>query len=146
MKRSPEQARAALPIAVAAAALALGACGPGKAEATALDRAVTAFRQAENAQKAARARAVEAAPCTVEDVCAARAACVASARPTADGLERKQAVERALASQPPTPDDPRAKRLLEELTLAESSLAEGQARVLACDNAMRALRRTYGLR
>lgn len=146
MRRPPQQARGVVMGVVAAVALAIGACGPGKAEAAALDRAVTAFRQAENEQKAARARAVEAAPCTAEDVCAAREACVASARATADGLERKQAVARALASQPPTPDDPRAKRLLEELAAAEASLAEGQARVLACDNAMRALRRTYGLR
>lgn len=136
----------ALPIGVAAALVLVACASPGKSEAAALDRAVTAFRQAENAQKPALARAVEATSCAADDVCAARVACIASARSTAEGLERKQAVERALASQPPAPDDPRAKRLLEELAAAEASLAEGQARVLACDNALRALRRTYNLR
>ena len=145
--KSPLLAPARTALASAVALVGLVACGgPGKTEAAALDRAVTAFREAGNDPQAARGRAGEGAPCTGDDGCAARAACVASARSTAEGLDRKQAVERALASQPPTPDDPRAKRLLEELTAAEASLAEGQARVLACDNAMRALRGTYGLR
>ncbi len=134
-------------IACGAFLFACGACGvSGRDEAAALDRLVTAYRQAESSHKPAHARALEASRCSAADVCAARAACLASATATADGLTRKHAVEVALAADPPTPGDAKALALLGELTGAEARLAEGHAAVAACDRSMRELRKTYGLR
>ena len=130
-------------------ASSLTACeDASKKEAQELDRAVTAYRQAENDRKPELAGAISATPCAAKDVCDARAACSTTAKATGEGLLKKRKVETFLAQELPklSPGDPKAQEMLDELTAAEALLVKGRDSVAACDDAMLNLRRAHNLR
>ncbi len=127
----------------------LSACeDAAKKEAQELDRAVTAYRQAENDRKPELAGAISATPCAAKDVCDARAACSTTAKATGEGLLKKRKVEAFLVQELPklSPGDPKAQDMLDELTAAEALLVKGRDSVAACDDAMLNLRRAHNLR
>jgi hypothetical protein len=124
------------------------ACGSAKRESASLVAAVDRYRRAEMAAKGAPADAIEAAPCTVTEVCDAKAACVASARPTVKGALLKAEVESSLAELHAgkiTQEEAASRKLPEKLDLAGQLLDEGHAKLPACDVKITALRREYGL-
>jgi hypothetical protein len=125
------------------------ACTPSaKPEAASLVAAVDRFRSAENAEKPARLPDLEAAPCTDKEVCAAKAACVAYARPTADGLKLKSEVEVRLAELEQKRLDPEsetARALPAKLEDASRALERGHAALADCDAKTMGLRVKYGL-
>jgi hypothetical protein len=129
--------------------LVLLACTPSaKPEAASVVAAVDRFRQAENADKPARLPDVEAAPCTDKEVCAAKNACLAYARPTAEGLSLKADVQRGLAdleAKRLEPDAAVAQGLPMKLDAASRALDRGHASLPECDAKVMALRVKYGL-
>ena len=129
-------------------AVALAACSPGKREAASLVAAVDRYRRAEMGAKGPLADAIDAAPCTDEEVCAAKTACVASARPTARGAALKAEVEASLADLRAgklTQDQAASRDLPGKLDLAGRLLDEGHVKLSACDAQITALRLKYGL-
>lgn len=119
-----------------------------KKEAMDLDRAFLAYREADNTRRPELANRLEAVPCTSKDVCDAKAACVATAKPTGEGLAKKHTVEAFMANELTklAPGDPKALEMLVELDAAEKLLVRGKDAMPACDEAMRTLRKTHGLR
>jgi hypothetical protein len=126
----------------------LAACTSAKGEASAVVGAVDAFRRAANADKVARAGALEGAQCSDAEVCAARDACLASTRPTVDGLRLKAQVETALADLDAgkiSTAEAAGQGLAQKLDDAAHDLAEGHAKLPACDVKIVGLRMKYGL-
>jgi hypothetical protein len=127
------------------ALLALG-CGTAKREALSLIAAVDRYRQAPMSAKATPADLLEKLPCTDVEVCAARDACLASARPTVRGVALKVEVESALADMEAgrlTRDQASAMGLPGKLDEASHAIEEGRARLTDCDARVTALRREY---
>ncbi len=134
---------------VVSLAIALGACDQaGRKEASELDRAVSAYREAENNRKPELALRIAQVPCEKKDICDARTACVTSAKPTGEGLSKKHLVEAFMANDFPKlqPGDPKAIEMLLELDAAEKLLVQGRDTLPACDEAMRQIRKAYSLR
>jgi hypothetical protein len=126
----------------------LSACSVGKKESASLVAAVDRYRRAEMGAKGPLADAIAETPCTDEEVCAAKLACMASAGPTVKGAGLKTEVERALAglrSGKLTQDEAAQKGLPEKLEAASSLLSEGEAKLGRCDALITALRLKYGL-
>ena len=124
------------------------ACSPGKREAASLVAAVDRYRRAEMNAKGPLADLIEVAPCTDTEVCAAKAACVASARPTAKGSALKAEVESSLADLHAgklTQAQASSRDLGAKLDEASRLLDEGHAKLSACDAEITALRLKYGL-
>jgi hypothetical protein len=123
-------------------------CASGKRESASLVAAVDRYRMAEMGAKGPLAAAIDAVPCTVAEVCAAKDACVASARPTARGAALKAEVEAALADLHAgkiTQEEAASRRLAGKLDEASQLLDEGHAKLPACDARITALRLEYGL-
>lgn len=136
-------------LALVGALLVMTACDEAaKKEATDLDRAFLSYREADNTRRPELATRLEAVACTAKDVCDAKAACVATAKPTGEGLAKKHAVEAFMANELSklAPGDPKALEMLVELDAAEKLLVRGKDAMPACDEAMRALRKAHGLR
>lgn len=132
---------------IVTASLASVACEtPGRREAESVAIAVERFRQADNVRKPELADALRATACSVEDVCAARDACLASAEPTARALRLKVEVESVLgevtAGTLPR-DSARARELTAKLDEASGLLKEGFEALGTCDERVLALKRTY---
>ena len=145
--------RVVMPIAMQVAmpiAILFGLSGCDQAarkEAGELDRAVMAYREAENPRKSGLAKRIAEVPCVQKDVCAAKVACVVTAKATGDGLDKKRNVEMFMVNDLPKLErgDPKALEMIGELDAAEKLLVVGRDSVAACDEAMRSLRKTYAL-
>lgn len=125
---------------VSAALLLLAGCH-GKAEAVAVISAVDAYRAASNEDKPKKAAALDAIPCTDEDVCAAKDACRRSADATAKGLRLQTEIE-AAAEDGGTRDPSALQKKFEE---SNSELAEGYGFLAECTTKLEALKQHYGL-
>jgi hypothetical protein len=124
-------------------ALAMPACSSGK-----LVAAVDRYRKAEMEAKGPPAEAIAAVPCALAEVCGAKEACLAAARPTAKGAALKFEVEASLAELRAgkiTQDEAAARGLPQKLDDAGRLLDEGRAKISDCDAKMTALRLKYGL-
>ncbi len=138
--------KVALPVAML---FGLSGCDQAaRKEAGELDRAVMAYREAENPRKSGLAKRIAEVPCVQKDVCAAKEACVVTAKATGDGLDKKRNVEMFMVNELPKLErgDPKALEMIGELDAAEKLLVVGRDSVAACDEAMRGLRKTYSLR
>ena len=129
--------------------LALAGCqGTTKREVAALAATVDAFRGADAATRAARARAVVDVACADEQVCDAKRACVAAIDPTSRALGLKDEVEQRLgdiqAKRLP-PDAPEAQALPAKLDEAERLLREGRAGMDLCERKLSELRVYHGV-
>jgi len=128
--------------------LATGCSNPAKGEAATLVANVDRFRRAENADKPSLLPAIESSPCTDPDVCAAKQACLAHAKPTADGLALKNEVQRGLADLEQKrlePDASAAATLPTKLDEASRLLDRGHAALAGCDQRLLVLRAKFGL-
>ena len=126
----------------------VAACSGAKREAASLVAAVDRYRQADPAGKVERAKDLAAVPCTDAEVCAAKAACFASAEPTALGYSLKAEVESSLDDLKAgriTKDQAEARDLPQKLDEASRQLDRGQAALGACDTKITALRVKYAL-
>ena len=124
------------------------ACASGKRESASLVVAVDRYRAAEMGGKGPLADAIAAVPCSVDEVCAAKEACVASARPTARGAALKAEVESSLAELHAgriTQEQAASRGLAGKLDEASRLLDEGHDKLAACDARITALRLEYGL-
>jgi hypothetical protein len=129
------------------AALALGACTSTRRDARSLLEAVDRYRKAEMKAKGPLADALAAVSCSAAEVCAAKAACLASAQPTVKGIALKVEVEAALAdlhAGKTTQEDVASRGLAQKLDQATGLLEEGEAKLSACDAQITALRLEYG--
>jgi hypothetical protein len=146
MTRIEELPALVVPVALAAA-LALGCgSGSGKREAMSLIAAVDRYRQAPMASKAAPEDVLEKLACSDPEVCAAREACLASARPTIRGVALKQQVEATLADLQAgrlTKEQVAAMGLAQKLDDASHAIGEGQGNLPGCDAKVTALRLKY---
>lgn len=134
---------------VAMSLLVLAGCEKaGRKEAADLDRAVAAYREAENARKPDLAARISGVACAQPDVCDARDKCVVTAKATGEGLAKKHAVEAFMANELPKLEkgDPKALEMLVELDAAEKLMITGRDTLPPCDEAMRAIRKAYDLR
>jgi hypothetical protein len=123
--------------------LLLFACtSPAKQEARSLVGAVDRFHKAENPDKPAAADALEKLPCTDEEVCAAKEACVKGTSPMAKALRKQREVEQAIAAFDGSipKDDPRARALPAELDEVDRLMRESQDAMPACDEKITSLR------
>jgi hypothetical protein len=137
-----------VPLAALAALAALVACTSTKRESASLVEAVDRYRKAEMSAKGPLADALEAVPCDAAEVCAAKAACVAAARPTVKGAALKREVEIALADLHAgrlTQDEAASRGLAEKLDQATQLLDEGQAKLAGCEARITALRLEFWL-
>jgi hypothetical protein len=128
--------------------VAATSCAPGKRESASLVEAVDRYRRAEMASKGPLADALDAVPCSVSEVCAAKAACVAASRPTAEGVALKAEVEWSLAALHAgkiTQEEAASRNLPAKLGRAGQLLDEGYAKLPVCDARITALRLQYGL-
>jgi hypothetical protein len=128
--------------------LGLGCANPAKGEASTLVANVDRFRRAENAEKPSLLPAIEGSPCTDQDVCAAKDACLAHAKPTAEGLVLKTEVQRGLSDLEDkrlAPDAAAAAALPEKLYEASRLLDRGHAALAGCDQRILVLRAKFGL-
>ncbi len=129
------------------ALLALGACdGPAKRESEQVVFAVERFRKADNASKPAAVDTLRSIKCTVEEVCRARDACLASAEATARALKLKSEVEQSLIAiekDAMPKDSDEARQLPFKLDEAEGLLKEGFERLGPCDDQVQALKRKH---
>jgi hypothetical protein len=126
----------------------LVACSHAKEEARALVGAVDAYRMADNAHKGSAASAIETIDCTDAEVCAAKDACLKSARPTAKGLAIKDQVAKKF-------DDLEARRIAADADIAQTLpgqldeasrlMAEGHDALAVCDQRVTALRMKHGI-
>ena len=135
-------------LAALALALALLACTDAKGEAAGVVSAVDRFRKAENAQKPELAPAVASAPCTDDEVCAAKTACLAVTEPTAQGLLLKREVERGIADLEQkrlAPDAEAAQALPGKLDRATQLLEQAKNALPGCDAKILGLRAKYHL-
>ena len=128
--------------------LALGAClGAGKGEATSLDDAVDRYRRAEGPQKLSELQAVTDLPCSIAEVCEAKAACLAAMGPTTRALALKDEVARVLGDlqEKRLPlDAAAAEELPGKLDEATHLLQEGRAQMADCDKKLADLELHYG--
>jgi hypothetical protein len=130
------------------ASVAVAACASGRREAASLVEAVDRYRRAEMNAKGPLADAIDAVPCSDGEVCAAKAACVAAARPTVRGAALKREVESSLAELRVgrlTQGQANAERLPEKLDEASRLLDEGRVKLPVCDAQITALRLKYAL-
>jgi hypothetical protein len=128
--------------------LGLACSNPAKGEASSLVANVDRFRRAENAEKPSLLPAIEGSPCTDQEVCAAKDACLAHAKPTAEGLVLKTEVQRGLSDLEDkrlAPDAAAAAALPEKLYEASRLLDRGHAALAGCDQRILALRAKFGL-
>jgi hypothetical protein len=140
--------RRRLAVAILASSSLVAGCAPGKREAASLVAAVDRYRRAAMGAKGPLADAIAAVPCTADEVCAAKLACVAASGPTAKGVALKSEVERALGDLRGgrmTREQAAAQGLPEKLDLASALLSEGEAKLSRCDALITALRLEYGL-
>ncbi len=125
----------------------VAACNPEpRRQAARLLLAAEHFRRAQNIDKPQLIDEVRRTQCDPEPICRARELCLASFSPTADGLRRKAALDKALVevkrgSLPQTPEA--LEGLSASLDEAEALLREGNDRLPPCDEALLALRRAY---
>ncbi|HEY8088404.1 MAG TPA: hypothetical protein VIF09_11180 [Polyangiaceae bacterium] len=123
-------------------------CTSGKQDAASLATAVDRYRKASLDAKKPLVDALEAVPCSDEDVCAAKSACLAAARPTVKGMALMAEVRLALdAVDAGTLGVPEAasRGLPGKLDEASRLLEEGKSRVGECDARVLALKSRYGL-
>jgi hypothetical protein len=137
-----------LALAIAASAVAsLAACDSGaRSDAQRLASAVERYRRADNPSKPSTIDAIRSAPCSADDVCRAKAACLATAEPTAKALTIQHEVEvalRALDAGTLPKDSPKAKGLFAKVDAAEALLNEGHGKLTACDDQILALKQKY---
>jgi hypothetical protein len=130
-------------------AIALGsvACTSTHREAASLIEAVDRYRKAEMNAKGPLADALAKVPCSAAEVCAAKEACLATARPTVKGMALKAEVEAALGAlrrDGGSLEGASSKGLVQTLDQATGLLEEGEARLPACDARVTALRLEYG--
>lgn len=125
------------------------ACTSGaRQEAAQLTEAMARFRKADNRSKPAMLEGLRRVPCSYDDVCAARAACLLSAEATAQSLLLKSDVEQRLVA---VEDGTTAKGAAEvqelstKLDEAKTLLEKGFAALPACDDLVLSLRRKYSL-
>jgi hypothetical protein len=121
--------------------LLCSACSRG--EARSLIEAVDRFRKAPTEQQPPLADALEKVPCSDDEVCAAKDACVKSASATAKGIRKKQEVEQVLAEVLDgslAKTDPRATKSFVELDESDRLRKEGNDALTACDEKITALR------
>ncbi len=124
------------------------ACGVERREAASLIEAVDRYRRADIAAKAPLADALARVPCTAVDVCHARDACLAAARPTVQGAVLKREVEASLAELRAgkiTREEAGGRALPQKLDDAARLLEDGRAKIGACEAETTALRLKYGL-
>ena len=129
-------------------AFPLAACSSQKREAGSLVEAVDRFRKADMTAKGPLADAIEAVGCTDAEVCAAKEACMAAARPTAQGAALKTEVALALAQLKTgriSQAEAASKGLPEKLDDSSRLLDEGRANLTECDRKTVALRVKYAL-
>jgi hypothetical protein len=122
------------------------ACGSGKREAMSLLAAVDRYRQAPMGSKAAPEAVLEKLGCGDAEVCAARDACLAAARPTIRGIALKDKVQSALDDLQAgriTRDQAAGMDLSKSLDEASRAIEEGQANMASCDAKVTALRIKY---
>jgi hypothetical protein len=128
----------------------VAACKPsGQADAKDLLAAIDNYRTADTAYKPAAAKAVEAVVCKADDVCAAKAACLAAIQPTVQGIVMDTEVRRGLdelAAAPRAADGGAAgtaRSLADEASRARALLDRGHDAMPACDEKTTALRIKY---
>jgi hypothetical protein len=127
--------------------LAILGCTSTHREASSLVEAVDRYRKAEMNAKAPLLDALAAVPCSAAEVCAAKDACLAAARPTVKGMALKAEVERALGAlrgDGGNAGSASSGELVGKLDQATVLLSEGEARLPACDARVTALRLEYG--
>ncbi|MFO0664256.1 MAG: hypothetical protein U0174_09905 [Polyangiaceae bacterium] len=126
-------------VCAAIALLTLTACKSTKeSEGERMLAAVTEYRRATNAEVGPAALALEETPCTDEDVCKLKTACVASARPTRKAAELKKKLETqvsAVSARGPDagPLGDAGLDLLAQIDEVEKLLKEGKEALGACD-------------
>jgi hypothetical protein len=128
--------------------LLLAACDGNRGDAERVITAVDRYRRADNAEKPARADELEATPCNGSEICRAKDACLASAKPTAKALRLKADVEKTLAAIEKSEvarDSPEALGLSKKLDDAEAALKDGFDHLQSCDDQIIALRRKHHL-
>jgi hypothetical protein len=124
------------------------ACGTGRREAASLASVVDRYRKAPMDAKGAPAEMIEKVACSDAEVCAAKEACLASARPTVRGMALKREVQTALDDLQAgriTHDQAQALGLSAKLDDASHAVEEGRANLSACDTQVLSLRLKYGL-
>jgi hypothetical protein len=121
--------------------------GSGKGEATSLDDAVDRYRRAEGAQKLSELQAVTDMPCSIAEVCEAKATCVAAMGPTMRALALKDEVARMLGDlqeKRVALDAAAAQELPGKLDEATRLLQEGRTQMAECDKKLADLELHYG--
>lgn len=126
----------------------LTACdSAARRESAALARAVDAYRHAPAQAKGDRGKAVGDVACTQDEVCAAKAACVAAIDPTTEALALKDEVTARIADIEKgvlAKDSPEAQALPGKLDAAEHLLQEGRGKMADCDRKLVDLKAQYG--
>ena len=105
--------------------------------------AVDRYRKAPTDQQPPLADALEKVPCSDDEVCAAKDACVKSASATAKGIRKRQDVERTLAEVVDgslSKTDPRATKSYADLDESDRLMKEGKDALPACDEKLTTLR------
>ena len=129
--------------------LVLAACdGDAKREAQSLATAVERFHRADNRNKAPAAATLRAVTCRATDVCAARAKCVAAADAWGESMSLTDEVIDGLAKLENgtlAKESPEAQALVGKRDRADKRLDEAQQLLPECDDAVRAIKRAYGI-
>jgi hypothetical protein len=124
-------------------------CSPSaKTEAASLVGAVDRFRDAPDAAKVERARAVATIRCSAASVCRARHVCEDAVAPSARAFEIKNLVTERVADIRAgrlAPDSPEASSLPNALSEAEHLLAEGRDKMPECERLLAELRAALGV-
>ena len=110
-----------------------------RGEAASVARAVEALRQAPNAEKAPFLKALKAAPCDAEDVCALKKACVDAYVLEQAALDAVSAVRARTRTADGLNSD-----AVDLLANAERDLGRSRELTKACADLEGAARRTYG--
>ncbi len=124
------------------------ACGSGKREAASLVAAVDRYRKAPMESKAAPAAMIEKVECSDAEVCAAKEACLQSARPTVRGMALKLEVTKALDDLNEgriTHDQAEGMGLSRKLDDASRAIDDGRVNLAGCDAEVISLRLKYAL-
>ena len=123
----------------------LGCESREKAEAKVLVAAMDAFHNGSNDDRPALAQKIDAAPCSAEDVCEAKQACLNATEPTARGLKLMHEVDVQMKIAEEHGDGGAAmKDLPPKLAQANDSLAQGHGAMPACSQKITRLRFKYG--
>jgi hypothetical protein len=133
---------------LAAIVVSLPACGTGKREAASLVAAVDRYRRAPMDSKGAPTEMLEKVECTDAEVCAAKEACLESARPTVRGMALKAGVNKALDDLNLgriTRDQASEMGLSRKLDDASRAIDDGRVNLAACDAKVISLRLKYAL-